>query len=67
MSIEEAAKSLNEYMPETMNVDGFMTHLMGVPQENFNEILQTWGEIYRMNSPTKTHNHSSENDTPNEY
>ena len=62
MSIEEAAKTLNELMPETMNVDGFMTHLMGVPQENFEEILQTWQEVYRMNSPTKSLNLSRLNE-----
>ena len=55
MSIEESAHTLNDLLPEKINVDTFMTHLMGVPKEDFNEILQSWEEIYRMNSPTKSH------------
>ena len=70
MTIEESAKSLNSLLPENMNVDSFMTHLMGVPKENFDEILQTWEEIYRMNSPTKSHRFNEdedENENETEY
>lgn len=53
MSIEEVKNVLNEHLPENMNVDIFMSYLMGVPKENFDDILNSWEEIRLMNTPSR--------------
>ena len=60
MSTEHAAHVLYTHLPENINIDTFMSHLMGIPKDSFDEILSSWEEIRRTNSPRKT---SRKNDT----
>ena len=50
MSNEEIEKLLDDHVPENLSVDKFMSEIIGVPSENFDEILQTWEAIRNANA-----------------
>lgn len=53
MSKEDMVNLLDKYLPENLTVDKFMSDIIGVPPEDFEEILKTWETIKQANSPRK--------------
>jgi hypothetical protein len=53
MTKEDMSNLLDKYLPESLSVDKFMNDIIGVPSEDFEEILKTWESIRLANSPRK--------------
>ena len=53
MTKDEMSNLLDNYLPEKITIDKFMTDIVGVPNENFDEILQAWEAIRQANIPKK--------------
>ena len=53
MSKEDMNDLLDKYLPEKLTVDKFMSDIIGVPTDDFEEILKTWESIRQANSPRK--------------
>ena len=51
MSKDEMSDLLDSYLPEDISIDKFMSDIVGVPTENFEEILQAWENIRQANIP----------------
>jgi len=51
MTKDEMSELLNNYLPEEVTIDRFMSDIVGVPSENFEEILQAWEAIRQANIP----------------
>ena len=51
MTKDEMSNLLDNYLPEKITIDKFMTDIVGVPNENFDEILQAWEAIRQANIP----------------
>lgn len=51
MSKGEMSDLLDSYLPEEITIDKFMSDIVGVPAENFEEILQAWENIRQANIP----------------
>ncbi len=54
MSNEEQTQLIEKYLPEEVSVDRFMTDIIGIDTEDFDQILQTWERI-RQNNTTRLH------------
>lgn len=52
MNKDEMSNLLDGYLPEEITIDKFMTDIIGVPSENFEDILETWENIRKANIPT---------------
>lgn len=50
LSTEDVVNLVETNLPNKINIDTFMTHLMGIPKENFEQILNSWEEIRQANS-----------------
>jgi hypothetical protein len=53
MTKEDMSNLLDKYLPENLTVDKFMSDIIGVPSDDFEEILKTWESIRLANSPRK--------------
>lgn len=51
MSKEEMAGLVDKYFPESLSVDRFMSDIIGVPTEDFEQVLDTWERIKQSNTP----------------
>ena len=51
MSTDQWSRLIDQHLPEEITVDKFMSDLVGVPTENFDDILQTWETIRQANTP----------------
>ena len=51
LSPDELSHLIDKHLPRSLTVDKFMTDLIGIPTENFEEILQTWEKIRVANTP----------------
>lgn len=50
MSKDEMGKLIDSHLAEDITVDSFMSDLIGIPTEHFNEILNTWQTIKETNT-----------------
>jgi hypothetical protein len=51
MSHEDMASLIDKHIPETLSVDKFMTDLLGIPEQDFDQIMETWERIKVANTP----------------
>lgn len=52
MSKDEMADLIDAHLADNVNVDNFMSDLIGIPTENFENILNTWENIQQVNAAT---------------
>ncbi len=43
--------AMEDYLPDEITIDKFMSDIVGVPSENFEEILAAWENIRQANIP----------------
>ena len=51
LSHEQIANLIDKYLPEHLTVDKFMTDLIGVDTREFEDILEAWENIRKVNTP----------------
>lgn len=49
--------AMEEYLPQEVTIDKFMSDIVGVPTENFEEILAVWENIRQANVPKTARKH----------
>lgn len=51
LSKDEMAALIDKYFPDKLSVDKFMSDIIGVPTEDFDQVLDTWEAIRQANTP----------------
>jgi hypothetical protein len=51
LSHEQISHLIDKYLPENLTVDKFMTDLIGVDTREFEDILEAWENIRKVNTP----------------